>query len=517
MLCALSDEPCSRARIATATAMALVATFVLASPAAGQQPIVEPSSAEAETALDDAEEALDGDRSAAAPDASVALNNLAGSYAELDGADRDRARSLLARPTDGAADQYRDGYPPGAPVASAESPHFCVFWVNDQGYDDAPSLTDSNGNGVPDYVESILAIAEASYSVEVTAGAMGWQPPKPDRTGCGSDASAHADLYLKQLGAEGLFGYESPDPGQGRARSQYGYMVLDDDYAQSEYGYADPAVPASVTIAHEFNHLLQQRYDSFQDVWMFESTAVWAEEQVFPDVNDWLNYLPAFTKTPGSPITEAKAGKGLKIYASGVWNHWLERGAGLGRAVIRRAWEVSEIANPADFAVASYDRAIDDRGGTGFEREFVRFAATTAEWRTGAGNFPDAAAYPDVKREGALSRGGSKRIRLDHTAYRLLDVRARGGTIELTARAEDGVRCGIALVARDGDPLTGAVVFKRAYLSKGGKHTVSLDHAGRYERITAAIVNADGRVRGFSGKDWVYSKDGARFDLTLRG
>lgn len=498
-------------------AMTLAAALAIAAPASAQEPVVEPSPAEAEAALEDAEAALEGGATAtAAPDASVAMNTLAGSYGQLEGADRRRARTLLARPTDGPNDQFNDGYPVGAPVTNAESAHFCVFWVNDPAYEDAPNLTDTNGNGIPDYVDSVLVIAEFSYGVEVTPGAMGWAPPKPDKTGCGTDPSAHSDLYLKQLGADGLFGYESPDPGQ-RGRSRYGYMVLDDDYAEVEYGYADPAIPASVTFAHEFNHLLQQNYDSFEDTWMFESTATWSEEQVYPDVNDWVNYVRAFAKSPGSPITEARASKGLKIYASAVWNHWLDRGAGLGSAVIRRAWVVSPSANPPDFAVAAYDKAIDDRGGTGFEREFVRFAATTAEWRTGVGNLPDAAAYPDVKRNGSLSRGGSKSMKLDHTAYRLLDVEPTGGKLKLKVKAEDGLRCGIGLVARDGDPLTGSVVRKTAYLKKGGKRSVTLDDARRYDRITAVVVNADGRVKGYGRNDWIYSEDGAGFDVTLGG
>jgi len=515
MFIVLSKFSCSGPRVAAIAATALAAALVTASPAGAEELVAEPTPADAEAALDDAADALDGD--AAAPDASVAMNELGASYEQLDAADRRRARSILARPTDGAADQYNDGYPAGAPVASAESPHFCVFWVNAPGYADAPNLTDTNGDGIPDYVEQILAIAETSYSVEVAPGAMAWAPPKPDPTGCGADPSAHADVYLKQLGNAGLFGYESPDPGQGRARSQYGYLVLDNDYARSEYGYPEPTIPASVTFAHEFNHLLQQNYDTFQDIWMFESTAVWAEEQVYPDANDWLNYMPAFARRPESPITDARASKGLKIYASAVWNHWLDRGAGYGPTVIRTAWEASDVAFPPDFAVAAYDRAIDRRKGPGFSREFVRFAAATAEWRTGAGSFPDAASYPDVKRKGSLHRGGHRRVNLDHTGYALFDVKGGGsGKLRLAVDVEDGVRCGIALIGRDGDPLGGSVVRKTKYQGKGGTATVSLAKPRRFDRITAALVNADGRVRGFSDDDWVYSKDNVSFELELR-
>ena len=120
-------------------------------------------------------------------------------------------------------------------------------WVNAPGFEDSPNLADANGladgDGTPDYVESLLAIAEYSYSVEVAPGAMGWAPPKPDKVGCGADPSAHSDIYLKQLGDDGLFGYQTVDPGQGRKRSQYGYMVLDNDFSKAEFGYDGPRDP----------------------------------------------------------------------------------------------------------------------------------------------------------------------------------------------------------------------------------------------------------------------------------
>jgi len=61
--------------------------------------------------------------------------------------------------------------------------------------------------------------------------------------------------------------------------------VVDDDYA--EYGYDDSLDPLDVTAAHEYNHVLQYAYDALQDKWMFESTATWMEEKVFPDIDDY--------------------------------------------------------------------------------------------------------------------------------------------------------------------------------------------------------------------------------------
>ena len=506
---------------AVASALGALAWVITPTAAAQDQPPVA-TEAEASVALEAAEAVLDP-APAAEPgrEATLALQQLAAALPALQGTERRRAHGILARPTEGQGDRFGDGFPPGAPVASATSTHFCVTWVNGAGFEDSPDLTDLNGvtdgDGVPDYIETMLSIAEQSYAVEVAPGPLGWRPPKPDKDGCGPDPSVTADIYLKQLGSQGLFGYETPDPGQGRSRRQYGYMVLDNDYSQEEYGYPDPTIPAKVTVAHEFNHLLQQNYDSFQDRWMFESTATWAEEQVYPEINDYVNYVPSFAKNPGQPITDETAGKQLKIYGSAVWNHWLATGGGgYGVGVIPASWDASAVARPRDFAVSAYDRGIRDAGGRGFSREMVRFATATSEWQSGFGGFPDAALYPEMKRAGELTSGRRQRFSLDHTSYRLFEVSPGPDAFELELDAERGVRSGIALVALFGDPLTGTVAAKSEYLGKGGKGSVRLEGVAGATRITALAINADGRSRGYRGGDWVYAKDNARFRASLK-
>jgi hypothetical protein len=47
---------------------------------------------------------------------------------------------------------------------------------------------------------------------------------------------------------------------------------------------------------------------------------------------------------------------------------------------------------------------------------------------------------------------------------------------------------------------------------------VRLPHPGRFERITAVVVNADARERGFSARrlDWLYLTDGLPFEISGR-
>ena len=470
----------------------------------------------ADAVLDQASAALDPQPGAPPQESrevTLALHDLAVALPELEGAERRQAKRILARPTDHpdpAGTEYRTAEAP--PFCSA---HFCIHYVVTT--DDAPSLADAGVNGVPDYVEAVSAAAETSYAVE--NGALGWPPAKSDGTRGNPPAAPPGllDVYLANIGAEGIFGYTAtdPPPAQRCKRSCFSYMVLDDDYSAAEFGYPDPGIPLRVTMAHEYNHALQFGIDSIQDGWLLESTAVWAEENVFPGDNDYLNYLPRFAGTPGVPITDFAGAGGIKVYGAGVFQHWLDRGTGnYGPGVVLGSWLASTKTNPPDYAVGAVDRAIRERGGPGFAAEFSQFAAASAEWRT-AGNFPDAAAYPDVKRKGRLGRR-AKAFELDHTAYRLFKVpRTSRPSLRLRVVAERGTRTGIALVGRD--DATATVTTKQKLLKRGGAGSVTLPSPGDFERITAVVVNADGRVDGFTGIDWRYTRDNRRFKARLSG
>jgi hypothetical protein len=444
-------------------------------------------------------------------EATDAMRDLALAVPELDGRDRSAAVRILARPTDNP-DPNRDSWsaPEEPPVCSA---HFCVHYVASTA--DAPNLADGNVNGVPDFVESVSAAAEQSYAVQV--GSLGWPAPKSD--GALGGPGGLTDIYLANVGDEKLFGYSAPDPppSQRCGRSCFAYLVLDNDYSPAEFKYPDPGIPLRVTLAHEFNHVLQFRIDTIQDGWLFESTAVWAEEKTFPDDNDYLNYLPKFARTPGVPITDFNGAGGLRIYGLATFQHWLDSGAGnFGPAAVLGGWLNSKKTNPKDYAVASVDKSIREHGGNGFVAEFTQFAAATAEWRT-AGPFPDAAAYPDVKRKGTLKRGRRpSRLVLDHTAYRLFNVApTHSPKLKLRVRGERGVQTGIALVGRDDE--TGSVTRKVKLLKKGGRGSVTLPGPGKFERVTAVVVNADGRVKGFDPRirDWVYTRNNVEYHASV--
>ncbi|MEA2470727.1 MAG: hypothetical protein QOE38_1726, partial [Thermoleophilaceae bacterium] len=327
----------------------------------------------------------------------------------LNGAERREAQSLLARPTDGSADPQGNGYDrpeaAGSPYCTA---HYCVHWVASG--PDAPSLTDSDSDGIPDFVQTADQAAERAYEVENVQ--LGWPPPKSDGT-LGGDVGK-TDIYLKQLGGTGIYGYSAPDPGQqltNSDHSQFAFLVIDNDFQASEFpGYASPTLPLEVTLAHEYNHVLQFAIDSLQDTWMFESTAVWMEGRVFPEVRDYLQYLRGWVQLTALPLTtfngsDATDNRNVKVYGTAVWNKWLD--AAFGPDIIRQAWEASLSTPRPSFAVQAYDRAIRNQpGGGDFVSRFSRFAANTAEWQTQDSGFPEGSLYPDVVRAGNTHANG---------------------------------------------------------------------------------------------------------------
>jgi hypothetical protein len=415
------------------------------------------------------------------------------------------------RPTD-VRDPNRNAYSvPEAAASPACSRHFCVHWVV-QGLD-APEPTDRNADGVPDYVETVLRVAERVHRVE--NGRLGWREPRSD--GRQGGRNGKTDVYLSQIGGE-LFGYAAPDRGQATKqhripRRLHGYLVLDNDYSAFEFPRTKPLADLRVTFAHEYNHILQFGYDAYQDPWFAEASATWVEDQVYNGIDDYLRYVRRWVKLWETPLTA----NSIKEYGSAVWNQWLARHQ--GPEIIRKAWAGAIDARPGGFSVGSYERALRSSGTSDFGHDFARFSAALAEWRTGKG-FRESRLYPDLPRQGRLPLGGGGLTRLlNHTTSQMLRVGPRPGrAVVVNLAAPRGTAAGVALVGRVGSERHGHSVVRLAYSRGGGMLRVRLRRPARFKRITAVIVNADATVGGFDvgNLDWNYLTDGLPFGVSGR-
>jgi hypothetical protein len=454
---------------------------------------------------------------AAAPSGGAATTSTGLKYPYIEGnrpvnqpfiAPQPRPTERRARPTE-EDDPNRNAYAvPEAPKSPACSRHFCVHWV-ELGLD-APELDDRNRDGTPDFVEVVLRVAERVHTVENEK--LGWRDPKSD--GRRGGRQGKTDVYLSQIGGE-FFGYAVPDRGQGEKgkipRRLHGYLVLDNDYSAFEFPGTKPLEDLQVTFAHEYNHILQFGYDAYQDPWFAEASATWMEDQVFNGIDDYLRYVRVWVRQWATPLTYHS----IKEYGSAVWNQWLARR--YGPEIVRKAWAGAIDARPGGFSVGSYERAIRSSGPSELGRDFTRFATAVAEWRTGK-FFRESELYPDAPRQGSLPLNGVPlRRMLNHTTFQLLRVRPDvAGAVAVRLAAPTGTAAGLALVGRLGGERRGGPLVRVDYAPDGGRLAVRLPRPGRFERITAVVVNADGRARGFSAPrlDWNYLTDGLPFEVS---
>ena len=209
-----------------------------------------------------------------------------------------------------------------------------------------------------------------------------------------------------------------------------------------------------MTLAHEYNHILQFGYDAYQDAWFAESTAIWMEDQVYNGINDYLRYVRRWVK-PLRHAADRELDQGVRLGG-------LEP---LARAPLRpldhpQAWARAIHTKPGGFSVAAYDSAIRAAGRSDFSHDFARFSRDVAEWRTGR-VFREGPLYPDVPRQGSLPLDGRPLHRLaqpHHLRAAAGPRRARAGRSSSTRRRRGGIAAGLALVGRIGSERHGRVV-----------------------------------------------------------
>ncbi|MFQ5868374.1 MAG: MXAN_6640 family putative metalloprotease [Candidatus Zixiibacteriota bacterium] len=206
-------------------------------------------------------------------------------------------------------------------------------------------------DGHPDYVNRTGEYLDYVWSYEVDS--IGLAPPPTDEwypTG----GDSRYDVYLVgNLG--GAFGLTQPDSFQaGNPQAYTSWIELRTSYIG--FGYPDQYDPLKVTVAHEFFHSIQLGYDAYEpflpdmsdyNVWWLEATAVWMEDVVFDEVNDYINYLSYFFRYPWLSLTAHDPTwqdwvRVYHMYASCVWPIYLSERFGAGPIntdIIREIWE----------------------------------------------------------------------------------------------------------------------------------------------------------------------------------
>ncbi len=278
-------------------------------------------------------------------------------------------------------------------VFTSPSGHFHIYY-DTTGYHAIPDY-DRDGNGIPDYLEFVALSFDRAWQVEVDS--LGFQPP-PDSS---SNPRNHYPVYCKAIRDYGQTVLDYQIPFSNR-KAFVTHVEINVDFSFVHYpGVTDPIVRDSmaiaVTAAHEFNHALQSGYNLwsdasgswFQDIWFIESSAVYMEEVVADEVNDYLNYLDDYFRECHHSIDEDRYS--LADYGKVPFEIML--GKMFGRDITRRIWEkiVEVRAIPATEKVMAEE-------ATSLQNVFPELA----KWFYYTGDrargeyFPDAALFPSV-------------------------------------------------------------------------------------------------------------------------
>jgi hypothetical protein len=186
------------------------------------------------------------------------------------------------------------------------SGHFKIHYTK-SGFSAIPDY-DRNQNGTADYLEFVAHSFDRAWDVEINA--LGFKPP-PDSSG---NPRQVYPIFCKPLSVYGstnlLYEIESIE-----GLNYVTEIEINTDYSYAFYedakdDIARDSMAIAVTAAHEFNHALQSGYrlwenesgTAFEDLWFIESSAVYMEEVVTPEVNDYLEYLPSYFRKIAVPF-----------------------------------------------------------------------------------------------------------------------------------------------------------------------------------------------------------------------
>ena len=219
------------------------------------------------------------------------------------------------------------------PEEHFDTTHFRIHFTR-QGKDAVPSV-DANSDGIPDYVSSVATIAEFVWQREIEQ--LGWAEPPADH---GEGGDQRYDIYLCDIR---YYGYtrasapigDNPHTSPKESAAAYSFLVLENDYAGFE---ATPETNLKVTTAHEFNHAIQYGYDSQEpEIWLYESVAVWMEDEVYNDINDNWRYLSAWYTRPDVCLPYYSPSD-VHVYGDWIFIRYLSERYG-GNPVVRGIWE----------------------------------------------------------------------------------------------------------------------------------------------------------------------------------
>jgi hypothetical protein len=246
-----------------------------------------------------------------------------------------------------------------------------------------PALVHYRAPSERDMAVTVLGLLDHSWDVEV--GTLGFRPPIDDGGRCGPDGAfdvylwaGHDDCFIDAIAEDGATAWDD----------RKAYEVLD------PWGsYGGPIL--DTTVAHELNHAMQAADDWSDAAIVYEMTAVFIEDLVYGDDNEYVGQIIDFQAHPDWSLDHDDGYQTWYMYGSALYlrflrdRYWAGDGAFIGAMWYALRSPADERPNFED----ALDAMLRAKAGVGFVDSVVEFE----RWRVYTGTRDDGAHF----REGA--------------------------------------------------------------------------------------------------------------------
>ncbi|MBN1398080.1 MAG: hypothetical protein JXA06_08640 [Bacteroidetes bacterium] len=255
-----------------------------------------------------------------------------------------------------------------------------------------PALLDGNYNRIPgtyeEYIDSLGRIFNEVYHVEVEL--LNYEAPPFEQ------GESHYRVFVTDMSSyPGAYGctdwdYNLPPLNSDGAAPRYPcFIELHKDFSEYQTKGMDAV---RVTAAHEFHHVVQIGSYGFRDgeIPIHEITSTWMEDVVYPEVNDYLNYLKDYFEYFSNGLSFNYCDFSHLGYERCIWAHFLEKR--FDRDIIREMWNEMRTLT----FLSSADAVLSNRGSdlrTEFS-EFTRWNYYTADRADLINYYPEGDRYP---------------------------------------------------------------------------------------------------------------------------
>ncbi|WP_103664118.1 MXAN_6640 family putative metalloprotease [Gracilimonas amylolytica] len=312
---------------------------------------------------------------------------------------------------------------------------------------DSVSITDDDGNGVPDYIDHVAEAADSSYRHEVLT--IGFTDPIPP----GQTYKVRVEDDLSG-GAYGLTNTSSTSPGGT-------FIVIEsnfDGFPENTHPDGDQIGAIYVTMAHEFKHAIQYAQNNWSSPsgafnWS-EMDATLMEEVVYDDVNDYYNYIKngINSDNPNSSSIFFSPGSGTPgAYWHVSWMiYYYEK---FGSTVWHEVWQEIESENnlSIDDALRRILPAQEEDFSESFVQNHLWHLASGSRTGTDSYGFREKEEYPNSNLEATFNSVPESSVNLNSVSrmaaryYEVIPSPGDMGTIEVAVDF-DTTQVGVGLL-----------------------------------------------------------------------